>query len=98
MFQTTRKYSPIGEYVRLLVLQRLARGPAPVDELNKIVCETVNAVTRKIGLKYDCSVWTELLKYEIEIKNDMVYLTRIGEVVYRNIDEVVDYLRKWKLL
>ncbi len=28
------RYTPVGEYVRLLVLKRLARGPAEVEEID----------------------------------------------------------------
>lgn len=98
MFLDTRKFSPIGEYIRLLVLQRLAYGPATVNELSELVCTRINELSEKTGIKYNCMVWPELLKYEVEIKDGMAYITSIGQLVYKNTtDEVIDYLRKWRL-
>jgi len=33
------RYTPVGEYVRLLVLKRLTRGPAKVEEVDRMVEE-----------------------------------------------------------
>jgi hypothetical protein len=33
------RYTPVGEYIRLLVLKRLARGPAEVEEIDKLAEE-----------------------------------------------------------
>ncbi len=30
MYSQQIRYTPVGEYIRLIVLKRLARGPAPV--------------------------------------------------------------------
>ena len=30
------RYTPVGEYLRLVILQRLARGPAPIVEVDEL--------------------------------------------------------------
>ena len=38
------RYTPVGEYIRLLVLKRLACGPAKVEEVDRMVREAVEAL------------------------------------------------------
>jgi len=33
------RYTPVGEYLRLLILRRLSRGPAKVEEVDRMVEE-----------------------------------------------------------
>ncbi|MGB9706424.1 MAG: hypothetical protein ACPL3C_13305 [Pyrobaculum sp.] len=35
-------YSPVGEYLRLVILQRLARGPASVEEINDVAVRRIS--------------------------------------------------------
>ncbi len=57
------RYTPVGEYVRLLVLKRLARGPAEVEEIDRMVREAVEA----LGVRYDWRVWPKLVEGEVEV-------------------------------
>ncbi len=43
------RYTPVGEYLRLLILRRLARGPAIVEEIDRMV----EMAVERLGMKYD---------------------------------------------
>jgi hypothetical protein len=42
------RYTPVGEYLRLLILRRLARGPAPVEEVDELARRAVE----RLGIRY----------------------------------------------
>ncbi len=67
-------YTPVGEYVRLLVLKRLARGPAVVEEIDRMVEEAVEA----LGVRYGWRVWPRLLEGEVEVKDGVAAITPRG--------------------
>ena len=94
MYAQYVRYSPVGEYLRIVIMQRLARGPAPVEELDKLAREAVE----KTGIKYDWRVWPELLKREVVVKDGVAELTREGRWIYEQTrEEVAEYLRRFRL-
>ena len=94
MYVEPARYSPVGEYLRIVIMQRLARGPAPVEELDKLAKEAVE----KVGIKYDWRVWPELLKREVAIKNGVAELTKEGRWIYEQTrEEVAEYLKRFRL-
>lgn len=96
MYQlNTRTYSPIGELIRLVVMERLSKGVSTVEEINELAKKAVE----KVGLKYDWRIWTELLKMETVIKDGIVELSEVGKWIYTQTrEEIIEYLKKWKLL
>jgi len=85
------RYTPVGEYIRLLVLKRLARGPAEVEEVDRMVEEAVEA----LGVRYDWRVWPRLLEGEVEVIGGMVAITPRGRwILEQTEEEVAKYVRK----
>jgi hypothetical protein len=86
------RYTPVGEYLRLLILQRLARGPAPVEEVDELAKRAVE----KLGIRYDWRVWPRLLENEIEIINGIVTITYRGRWIFEQTkEEVAEYVKRW---
>lgn len=91
MYTQYIKYSPVGEYIRLIVMERLAKGPATVEEIDRLASEVV----KRLGVKYDWRVWPRLLEREVAIKGGVVELTREGRWIFEQTrEEVEEYLRK----
>jgi len=85
------RYTPVGEYVRLLVLKRLSRGPAEVEEVDRMVREAVEA----LGVRYDWRAWPKLLEGEVEIRGGVVAITPRGRwILELTGEEVAAYVRK----
>jgi hypothetical protein len=85
------RYTPVGEYIRLLVLKRLARGPARVGEIDRMVEEAVEA----LGIRYDWRVWPKLLEGEVEVKDGTAAITPRGRwILEQTGEEVAKYLEK----
>jgi len=85
------RYTPVGEYIRLLVLKRLAKGPAGVGEIDRMVEEAVET----LGIKYDWRVWPRLLEGEVEIRDGMVAITPRGRwILELTGEEVAKYIEK----
>ncbi len=85
------RYTPVGEYVRLLVLKRLARGPAGIEEIDRMVREAVE----KIGIRYDWRVWPRLLDGEVEIRDGTAIITQRGKwILELTSEEVAEYVKK----
>ena len=86
------RYTPVGEYVRLLVLKRLTRGPAEVGEIDRMVEEAVEA----LGVRYDWRAWPKLLEGEVEIRGGVVAITPRGRwILEQTEEEVAKYVKKW---
>jgi hypothetical protein len=86
------RYTPVGEYLRLVILQRLARGPAKVEEIDKLAEEAV----RRLHVRYDWRVWPRLLAREVEVKDGTVELTHVGRwILEQTGEEVAKYVEKW---
>jgi hypothetical protein len=85
------RYTPVGEYVRLLVLKRLARGPAEVGEIDRMVREAVE----RLGMRYDWRVWPKLFEGEVEVGGGVVTITQRGRwILELTGEEVVRYAKK----
>jgi len=85
------RYTPVGEYIRLLVLKRLTRGPAKVEEVDRMVREAVEA----LGVRYDWRVWPRLLEGEVEIRGGIAVITPRGRwILEQTEEEVAKYVRK----
>ncbi|RFA97677.1 hypothetical protein [Pyrobaculum aerophilum] len=92
MFVQYVRYSPVGEYLRLVIMQRLTKGPATVEEINGLAKKVVEGV----GIKYDWRVWPELLRREILIKDGVVELTKEGRWIYEQTkEEVLEYVKRF---
>jgi hypothetical protein len=86
------RFTPVGEYLRLVILQRLARGPAPIEEVDELAKRTVE----KTGMKYDWKVWPKLLAREVELKDGTVAITQHGRwILEQTGEEVARYVQKW---
>ncbi|MBP1448534.1 MAG: hypothetical protein JZD41_00725 [Thermoproteus sp.] len=66
--------TPVGEYVRYVVLARLARGPAPVEEVEALV----RAAVERTGRKFDWRIWPQLLAKEVVVRDGVAELTERG--------------------
>ncbi|WP_435960091.1 hypothetical protein, partial [Pyrobaculum sp.] len=86
---SARRYSPVGEYLRLVIMERLIKGPATVEEINGLAKKAVEGV----GIKYDWRVWPELLKREVVVKDGVAELTKEGRWIYEQTkEEVLEYV------
>ena len=85
------RYTPVGEYLRLKILRRLSKGPAPVEEVDELARRAVEA----LGVRYDWRVWPKLLEGEVEIRGGMVAITPRGRwILEQTEEEVAKYVRK----
>jgi hypothetical protein len=85
------RYTPVGEYLRLVILQRLSKGPAPVEEVDELARRAVE----KLGIRYDWRVWPKLLESEVEIRDGIVAITSRGKwILEQTGEEVVKYIEK----
>jgi hypothetical protein len=85
------RYTPVGEYLRLVVLRRLSKGPAPVEEVDRMVREAVEA----LGVRYDWRVWPKLVEGEVEVRGGVVAITPRGRrILELTGEEVAEYVRK----
>jgi hypothetical protein len=86
------RYTPVGEYLRLLILRRLSRGPAKVEEIDRMVEEAVEA----LEVRYDWRVWPKLLEGEVEIRGGIAVITPRGRwILEMTGKEVAKYVKKW---
>jgi len=85
------RYSPIGEYLRLAIMRRLAEGPARVEEIDELARRAVE----ELGERYNWRVWPQLLRREVAIRGGVVELTKYGKMMYEQTrDEVAEYVKK----
>ena len=85
------RYTPVGEYLRLIILRRLTRGPAPVEEIDRMAREAVET----LGIKYDWRVWLRLLEGEVEVRGGMAVITaRSRWILEQTYEEVSKYVKK----
>ena len=77
--------------MRLLILQKLARGPAGVGEIDQMVREAVEA----LGVRYDWRLWPRLVEGEVEVKDGVVTITPRGRwILEQTGEEVAEYVKK----
>ncbi len=85
------RYTPVGEYLRLVILQRLSKGPAPVEEVDELAKRAVEA----LGIKYDWRVWPRLVEGEVEVKDGIATITPRGRwILELTGEEVAKYVKK----
>jgi hypothetical protein len=86
------RYTPVGEYLRLLILRRLSRGPAKVEEVD----ELARRVVETLGVRYDWRVWPRLLEGEVEVRGGIAVITPRGRrILELTGEEVAKYVKKW---
>jgi vacuolar-type H+-ATPase subunit E/Vma4 len=86
------KFTPVGEYLRLVILRRLSRGPAAVEEIEALAKRTVEA----LGVRYDWRIWPKLLEGEVEVRGGVVVITQRGKwILELTGEEVARYVKKW---
>ena len=77
--------------MRLVVLRRLSKGPAPVEEVDELARRAVE----RLGIRYDWRVWPKLLEGEVEIRGGVVTITPRGRwILEQTGEEVAAYVRK----
>jgi hypothetical protein len=85
------RFTPVGEYLRLIILRRLARGPVSVEEVNELAKKAVE----KLGIRYDWRVWPKLLEGEVEIRDGTAAITQRGRwILEQTSEEVAKYVEK----
>jgi len=85
------RYTPVGEYLRLKILRRLSKGPAPVEEVDELAKRAVE----KLGIRYDWRVWPRLLEGEVEVRGGIAVITPRGRwILEQTEEEVAAYVRK----
>ncbi len=85
------RYTPVGEYLRLVILQRLSKGSAPVEEVDELAKRAVE----KLGIRYDWRVWPKLLEGEVEVKDGTAAITPRGRwILEQTSEEVAKYVEK----
>jgi len=85
------RYTPVGEYLRLVVLRRLSKGPAPVEEVEELARRAVE----RLGMRYDWRVWPRLLEGEVEVRGGVVTITPRGRwILELTGEEVTKYVRR----
>ena len=91
MYAQVVKFTPVGEYLRLVVLRRLSRGPAPVEEVDELVKKAVE----KLGIRYDWRVWPRLVEGEVEVKDGVATITPRGKWFLELVgEEIVVYVKQ----
>jgi len=86
------RYTPVGEYLRLKILRRLSKGPAPVEEVDELARRAVEA----LGVRYDWRAWPKLLEGEVEVRGGIAVITPRGRwILELTGEEVAKYVKKW---
>ncbi len=76
----------------MLILRRLVRGPAKVEEVDRMVREAVET----LGVRYDWRVWPRLVEGEVEVRGGVVAITPRGRwILEQTGEEVAKYVRRW---
>jgi len=77
--------------LRLKILRRLSKGPAPVEEVDELARRAVEA----LGVRYDWRVWPRLLEGEVEVRGGVVAITPRGRwILELTGEEVAKYVKK----
>ena len=77
--------------MRLAILQRLSKGPAPVEEVDELAKRAVE----KLGIGNDWRAWPRLLEGEVEVKDGVVAITQRGKwILELTGEEVAKYVKK----
>jgi vacuolar-type H+-ATPase subunit E/Vma4 len=91
MYTPVVRFTPVGEYLRLVVLRRLSGGPAPVEEVEELVKRAVE----RLGVRYDWRVWPQLVEGEVEIRDGVVAITPRGRwILEQTAEEIAEYVKR----
>jgi hypothetical protein len=91
MYTPQIKFTPVGEYVRLVILRRLARGPAAVEEIDELARRAVE----RLGVRYDWRAWPRLVEGEVEVREGVAAITPRGRrILEMTGEEVAEYVRR----
>jgi len=91
MYTPFIKFTPVGEYIRLVVLRRLSRGPASVEEIDELARRAVE----RLGIKYDWRVWPKLLEGEVEMRGGVAAITPRGRRILELAgEEIAEYVKR----
>jgi hypothetical protein len=91
MYGPQIKFTPVGEYLRLLVLRRLREGPASVEEIDELARRAVE----RLGIRYDWRAWPRLLEGEVEVREGVVAITPRGKWILEVAGgEIARYVKK----
>jgi DNA-binding transcriptional ArsR family regulator len=91
MYTPQIKFTPVGEYLRLAILRRLARGPASVEEIDELAKRAVE----RLGVRYNWRVWPKLLEGEVEVRGGVVAITPRGRwILEQTGEEVARYVKR----
>jgi DNA-binding transcriptional ArsR family regulator len=93
MYTPFVRFTPVGEYLRLIILRRLKEGPTSVEELDEIVRRAVE----RLGVSYNWRIWPRLLLGgEVEFRGDIAVITPRGrQILEPTSEEVAEYVRRW---
>jgi hypothetical protein len=91
MYGPQIKFTPVGEYLRLLILKKLTRGPAATEEIDELARRAVEA----LGVRYDWRVWPRLLEGEVEVKDGTAVITPRGRRILEVAgEEIARYVKR----
>jgi hypothetical protein len=91
MYGPQIRFTPVGEYVRLLVLKRLSRGPAATEEIDELARRAVE----RLGVRYDWRVWPRLLEGEVEVRGGVAVITPRGKWILEVAgEEIARYVKR----
>ncbi|AEA13264.1 hypothetical protein TUZN_1804 [Thermoproteus uzoniensis 768-20] len=72
-------------------MQRLAQGPARVEEVDELAKRAVE----RVGVRYDWRIWPELLRREVAVRDGVAELTDEGRWLLKTTRDVVaEYVRR----
>jgi hypothetical protein len=92
MYTPQIRFTPVGEYLRLVILRRLNEGPAATEEIDELAKRAVE----RLGVRYDWRVWPRLLEGEVEFRDNVVVITSRGRwILEQTGEEVAEYVKKW---
>jgi hypothetical protein len=85
------RYTPVGEYLRLVVLRRLREGPASIEEIDELARRAVE----RLGVRYDWRVWPKLVEREVEVRGGVAAITPRGRwILEMTGEEVAEYVKR----
>ncbi len=91
MYGPQIKFTPVGEYLRLVILRRLNEGPAATEEIDALARRTVE----RLGIRYDWRIWPRLVEGEVEVRGDVVTITPRGRwILEHTSEEVAKYVKR----
>jgi hypothetical protein len=91
MYGPQIKFTPVGEYLRLIILKRLSEGPATVEEIDALA----KGVVERLGIRYDWRTWPKLLEGEVELRGGLAAITARGKwLMELTREEVAEYVKR----